>query len=64
MSIRYRIRKAGGGEYLADYVDQLGDRRAKRFENREAAEAFLAKLDLSHKESVRAIEPDPVEDAA
>ncbi len=64
MAIRYRFRNDGGGEYLADYVDRLGHRRAKRFENREAAEAFLEKMELSRSASTTSVEPDPVEDAA
>ena len=61
MAIRYRIRKTGGGEYLADHVDRLGDRRARRFENREDAEAFLAMMELNRS---TVIELDSVEDAA
>ena len=65
MAIRFRIRTDGSGEYLADHVDRLGNRRASRFESREAAEAFLEKVqkaDLGRKAS--SVEPELVEDAA
>ncbi len=67
MAIRFRIRTDGGGEYLADHVDRLGHRRASRFESREAAEAFLKrvqKVELSRKASTPSVEPELVEDAA
>ncbi len=67
MPVRFRIRTDGGGEYLADHVDRLGHRRAKHFESREAAEAFLKKVqnvDLSRKASTPSVEADLVEDAA
>ncbi len=64
MAIRFRIRADGRGEYLADHVDRLGHRRASRFESREAAEAFLEKMELSRSASTTFVEPDPVEDAA
>ena len=67
MAIRFRIRSDGGGEYLADHVDRLGHRRARRFESRVAAEAFLKKVqkaDLSHNASTPSVEPSLVEDAA
>ncbi len=65
MAIRYRIRNDGVGEYLADHVDRLGHRRARRFESREAAVAFLKKVqkaDLNRNAS--SVEPELVEDAA
>ncbi len=65
MAIRFRIRADGRGEYLADHVDWLGHRRASRFESRDAAEAFLKKVqkaDLSRNSS--SAEPELVEDAA
>ncbi len=67
MAIRFRIRKDGGGEYLADHVDQFGHRRAWRFESRDAAEAFLKKVqkvDLSRNASTQSVEPNLVNDAA
>ncbi len=67
MAIRFRIRTDGSGEYLADHVDRLGHRRAIRFESREAAEAFLKKMqkaDLGRKASTPSVEPELVEDAA
>ncbi len=67
MAIRFRIRTDGGGEYLADHVDRLGHRRARRFESRVAAEAFLKKVqkaDLGRKASIPSVEPKLVEDAA
>ncbi len=67
MAIRFRIRTDGSGEYLADHVDRLGHRRASRFESREAAEAFLKrvqKVELSRKASTPSVEPELVEDAA
>ncbi len=67
MAIRFRIRTDGGGEYLADHVDQLGHRRARHFESREAAEAFLKKVqkaDLSRNAANPSNEPELVEDAA
>ncbi len=67
MAIRFRIRTDGSGEYLADHVDRLGHRRAKHFESREAAEAFLKKVlnvDLSRNASTPSAEPELVEDAA
>ncbi len=67
MAIRFRIRADGRGEYLADLVDRLGNRRASRFESREAAEAFLMKVqkaDLSRNASTLSVEPELVEDAA
>ncbi len=65
MPVRFRIRTSGGGEYLADFVDRFGHRRARRFEDREAAEAFLEKVpkvDLGRNAS--SVEPSLVEDAA
>ncbi len=65
MPVRFRIRTSGGGEYLADFVDRFGHRRARRFEDREAAEAFLEKVpkvDLGRNAS--SAEPSLVEDAA
>ena len=67
MAIRFRIRSDGGGDYLADYVDRLGSRRAERFESRKAAEEFLAKVQtvgLSRNISTPSVEPDLIEDAA
>ncbi len=67
MAIRFRIRTDGSGEYLADHVDRLGHRRAIRFESRDAAEAFLKKVqkaDLSRNASTPSVEADLVEDAA
>ncbi len=67
MAIRFRIRTDGRGEYLADHVDRLGHRWAKHFESRDAAEAFLKKVqkaDLSRKASTPSVEADLVEDAA
>jgi len=67
MPVRLRIRKSGGGEYLADHVDRLGHRRAMRFESREAAEAFLEKVqkvDLSRNASAPSFIPEFVDDAA
>ena len=67
MPVRFRIRTSGGGEYLADFVDRFGHRRARRFEDREAAEAFLEKVqkvELSRKASTPSVEPELVEDAA
>ncbi len=67
MAIRFRIRTDGRGEYLADHVDRLGHRRASRFESRDAAEAFLKKVqkaDLSRNASTPSVEADLVEDAA
>ena len=67
MAIRFRIGDDGGGEYLADHVDRLGDRRARRFESRIAAEAFLKKVqkvDLSRNVLAPSVEPSLVEDAA
>ena len=67
MAIRYRIRNDGVGEYLADHVDRLGHRRARRFESREAAEAFLKKVqkaDFSRNAATPSVEPELVEDAA
>ena len=64
MPVRLRIRKSGGGEYLADHVDRLGHRRARRFEDRDAAEAFLEKAEWSGHASASPLEPDLVEDAA
>ena len=67
MAIRFRIRTDGSGEYLADHVDRLGHRRASRFESREAAEAFLKKVqkaDFSCNASAPFVEPSLVEDAA
>ena len=67
MAIRFRIRIDGSGEYLADHVDRLGHRRARRFESRVAAEAFLKKVlkvDLSHNAATPSVEPELVEDAA
>ncbi len=67
MAIRFRIRSDGGGEYLADHVDRLGNRRARRFESRDAAEAFLKKVqkvDLSRNAAIPSVEADLVEDAA
>ncbi len=67
MAIRFRIRTDGGGEYLADHVDRLGHRRANRFESREAAEAFLnkvQKVELSRNALTPSVEADLVEDAA
>ena len=37
MPVRFRIKTSGGGEYLVDFVDRLGHRRARPFENRKAA---------------------------
>ncbi len=66
MAIRFRIRSDGGGEYLADHVDRLGHRRATRFESRDAAEAFLKKVqaDLNRNASTPSVVPELVEDAA
>ncbi len=67
MAIRFRIRSDGGGEYLADHVDRLGHRRARRFESRVAAEAFLKKVlkaHLSRNAGTQSVEPELVEDAA
>ena len=67
MAIRFRIRSDGGGEYLADHVDRLGHRRATRFGSREAAEAFLEKVqkvDLSRNASAPSFIPELVDDAA
>ena len=67
MAIRFRIRTNGSGEYLADHVDRLGHRRASRFESREAAEAFLKKVqraDWSRNASTPPVEPNLVDDAA
>ncbi len=67
MAIRFRIRTDGSGENLADNVDRLGHRRARRFESCEAAEAFLKKVqnvDLSRNASTPSAEPELVEDAA
>ncbi len=67
MAIRFRIRTDGSGEYLADHVDRLGHRRARHFESREAAEAFLKKVqkaDLSRNAANPSNEPELVEDAA
>ncbi len=67
MAIRFRIRTDGGGEYLADHVDRLGHRRARHFESREAAEAFLKKVqkaDWSRNASTPPVEPHLVEDVA
>ncbi len=55
---------AKSGEYLADIVDRLGHRRARRFEDREAAETFLEKAEWSRDASASPVEPDLVEDAA
>ncbi len=67
MAIRFRIRTDGRGEYLADHVDRLGHRRAKHFESRDAADAFLKKVqkvDLSRNAAIPSVEPELVEDAA
>ena len=64
MAVRFRIRPDGGGDYLADHVDRLGSRRAKRFECRKDAEAFLEKVELSREASIPSVELSFVDDAA
>ena len=64
MPVRFRIRSSGGGEYLVDFVDRLGHRRARPFENRKAAETFLEKAVSSRNVQRSPVEQNRVEDAA